>query len=83
MDKKYEALTERLNREPLDLAEITMTFQEVERVCRVRLPKTAADADFWENPTNRPYFRGIKKAIKAAGFSATLVGDAKVRFRRT
>lgn len=83
-DKKYGGLTSRLGRERPETVEVVLTFHEIESVCRVRLPKTAQHPDFWNNPTDSQYFRGVKKAVKAAGFCGNLLaGENKVRFVRT
>jgi len=83
-DKKYDGLTNRLSRERPETRDVVLTFHEIQSVCRMRLPKSAHHPDFWENPSDRLYFRGVKKAVKAAGFYGNLlVGEGKVRFVRT
>jgi hypothetical protein len=80
---KYEGLTTRLNKVRSGEHEVILTLQEIENVCSEPLPSNAWLPTFWENPSNRPYIQGIKKAIRAAGFRAALIpGEGKVRFSR-
>lgn len=83
MDKKYDGLTRRLNRERSSVTEITLSMAEIEKACSEPLPKNAWLPEFWDNPSNRPYVAGVKKAIRSAGFCAVfLPGEGKVLFKR-
>lgn len=80
---KYEGLTRRLSRERSDVKDVTLTFAEIEKACGSPLPKNAWLPFFWDNPANRPYVSGPKKAVRAAGFRAILLpGQGKVLFTR-
>lgn len=75
----YDRLESRLSKERA--AEFELTFAEIEAALGRSLPKVADRPSFWSNPSNRDHFGGMKKAIKSAGFQATLVdGCARVRF---
>jgi hypothetical protein len=80
---KYEGLTRRLARERPHVKEVKLSFAEIERACGTRLPKNAWLPVFWDNPVNRPYVSGPKKAVRAAGFRAIfLAGEGKILFVR-
>ncbi len=75
----YDRLERRLTREKV--SEVELSFEEIEVVLGRPLPKVAYRQSFWENPSNRDHFSGMKRAIKNAGFQASLVnGSARVRF---
>lgn len=75
----YARLERRLARERA--TELELSFEEIEAALGRPLPKVAYRPSFWENPSNREHFSGMKKAIKSAGFQASLVdGSARVRF---
>lgn len=77
----YIKLERRLAREKA--SEIELSFEEIETIIGRPLPKVANRPSYWENPSNREHFSGMKRSIKAAGFQATLVeGKASVRFVR-
>lgn len=75
----YDRLERRLSRE--NASELELSFEEIESVLGRSLPKVANRPSFWANPSNREHFSGMKKAIKSAGYQASLVqGFALVRF---
>jgi hypothetical protein len=75
----YDRLERRLANEKA--TDLELSFDEIEMVLGKPLPKVANRPSFWENPSNREHFSGMKKAIKSAGFLAHLVdGQARVRF---
>ncbi len=79
----YEGLTKRLRRENPRIKELWLTFDQIEALCGRELPKSAWFAEFWENPTNRMQYSGVRKSIREAGFRAILAkGEAKVLFTR-
>ena len=75
----YDRLERRLAREKA--AEVELSFEEIEVILGKALPKVAYRQSFWAHPSNRDHFSGMKRAIKNAGFQASLVnGSARVRF---
>ena len=77
----YDGLEHLLSRERAAVVELS--FDEIERAIGRPLPKSANTESFWENPSNRAQFSGIKRAIRNAGFTGSLVdGTARVRFSK-
>jgi len=75
----YDRLERRLAGEKA--AELELSLEEIEVALGRPLPKVAYRQSFWANPSNREHFSGMKKAIKNAGFQASLMdGSARVRF---
>ncbi|ATC32530.1 hypothetical protein CA606_09320 [Caulobacter vibrioides] len=78
---KYDPLNGHLRRQRL--AELEMTFDEIERVLGVTLPKSAARPQWWANVVDPDTTHVQRKAWREAGYDAFLiVGKSRVRFKQ-
>ena len=78
---KYDPLTELLRHERAD--EIVLTFDDIERVLRARLPPSACLPQWWATTGNRDTEHVQRRAWREAGFDAYLIkGASRVRFIR-
>lgn len=78
---KYERLTIYLAKRKE--RELILTFEEVENIAGVALPKSKERPQFWANAVSEAQRNPVNKAIREGGYSAFLLkGMSKVRFVR-
>lgn len=76
---KYDPLRDYLRRQRV--AELDLSFRDIERKLGYMLPNIAARPEWWAS-AGEPGPREVQKqAWRAAGYDASLVGEERVRFR--
>jgi hypothetical protein len=77
----YEALRDYLGRQTL--AELTLSFEEIEEIVGGALPRAAQRASWWDSLRSPQEKMPQREACLAAGYAATRLPDGKgVRFSR-
>jgi hypothetical protein len=77
----YEALRDFLGRQTL--AELTLSFEEIEEIVGGGLPRAAQRASWWDSLRSPQEKMPQREACLAAGYAATRLPDGKgVRFSR-
>ena len=77
---KYDALGGHLRRQRL--AQVEVSFTEIERIIHAQLPRSAERSEWWANDRDA-HTHVQSKAWREAGYAAfLLVGKDRVRFER-
>ena len=78
---KYDPLGKHLRRQRV--AELELSFPEIERLLGAMLPNSAARPQWWANVSDPHTTHVQRNAWREAGFDAFLIlGRDRVRFRR-
>lgn len=78
--KKYDPLGGHLRRGKL--AEVELSFDDIERLLGAMLPKSASHSEWWGNNPHPPPNHAQCQAWIDAGYTAQLLGRQRVRFCR-
>lgn len=77
----YDPLREYLSRQTL--AELVLSFDQIEEIIGFALPRASQRASWWEKERNPENARPQRDAIRDGGYEATRLADGTgVRFRK-